>query len=142
MALPGVILGKRQRKGGNSMKRIMIALTPILVIGLVASGSATAELISNRLHQQKARIHQGVDSGALTGSELHRLMQQHRKIRRIHQYAWQDGYLSHHERRHLQDRLDRASRRIHRLKHNEEWAQARYRFDHRARHQDKGRLHR
>ena len=109
------------------MKRIMIALTTILVIGLVAAVSATAEPISKRLLRQKIRIHQGVDSGALTGHELHRLMDQHRKIRRQHRQAWYDGHLSYHERRHLQTRLDKASRRIHRLKHNEFWARVHHR---------------
>ena len=104
------------------MKRIMIALASILIIGLVAVVSATAEPISKRLHRQKMRIHQGVDSGALTGPERHRLMHQHRNIRRLHRRAWYDGYLSNHERRFLHLRLDRASRQIHRLKHNEKWA--------------------
>ena len=52
-----------------AMKRIMIALASILIIGLVAVVSATAEPISKRLYQQKMRIYQGVYSGALTGPE-------------------------------------------------------------------------
>ena len=104
------------------MKRIMIVLTSILIIGLMAAVSATAEPISKRLHRQKMRIHQGVDSGALTGREWHRLIHQHRKIRRLHRHAWHDGYLSNRERGRLHARLDNASRRIHRLKHNDKWA--------------------
>ena len=105
------------------MKRIMITIASILIIGMVSVVSATAEPITKRLDRQKMRIHQGVDSGALTGKEWHRLMNQHRKIRRLHRKAWHDGHLSSRERRHLHSWLDRASRRIHRLKHNEIYAQ-------------------
>lgn len=115
------------------MKRIMIALSTIVIIALVAAVSATAEPIRKRLHRQKVRIHQGEESGALTGHELKRLMHQHRKIRRMHRHAWHDGHLSHGERRFLQERLDLASRRIHRLKHNDARAHAQYRSDRQGR---------
>ncbi len=111
------------------MKRIMIALASILVIGMLTAVSASAEPIKKRLHRQKMRIHQGVESGALTHHEYHRLMHQHRKIRHKHRRAWHDGYLSYDERCYLHERLDRASRRIHRLKHNDRWANAHYRHN-------------
>lgn len=115
------------------MKRIAIALSTILIVSLVAALSATAEPISRRLHRQKMRIHQGVDSGALTDDEWRQLMHQHRKIRLMNRSAWRDGYLSYQEQRHLQARLDRASQRIHRLKHNHKWARTHYRSERRDR---------
>jgi hypothetical protein len=100
----------------------MIALASILMVGLLAAASASAEPVSKRLQRQKMRIHRGMNSGALTGYEWERLIRQHRQIRRQHRRAWQDGYLSYQEGRHLHARLDRASRKIHRLKHNHHWA--------------------
>jgi hypothetical protein len=107
--------GKREE---NAMKQTMIALASILMVGLLAAASASAEPVSKRLQRQKMRIHRGVSSGALTADEWQRLIRQHRKIRYQHRRAWQDGYLSYQEGRHLHARLDRASRKIHRLKNN------------------------
>lgn len=110
------------------MKRTMIALASISMVGLLAAVSASAEPVSKRLQRQKARICRGVNSGALTGGEWQRLIRQHQQIKRQHRRAWQDGNLSYREGRHLHARLDRASRKIHRLKHNHQWARRHHRF--------------
>jgi hypothetical protein len=104
------------------MKRTLMALASILMVGLLAAVSASAEPVSKRLQRQKARIYRGVNSGALTGDEWQRLIRQHRQIKRQHQRAWRDGNLSYREGRYLHARLDRASRKIYRFKHNHQWA--------------------
>ena len=111
------------------MKRILIASTIILIIGLLAAIPALAGPVSKRQHQQIKRIRLGVADGSLSRNEFQRLMHEQRKIRRLQRRAWSDGRLSPRERGRLLARLDRASRHIYRLKHNDIWARAHYRSD-------------
>ncbi|MEM7253082.1 MAG: hypothetical protein AAF493_16830 [Pseudomonadota bacterium] len=78
-----------------------------------------ADKIDRRLHRQWRRINKGVDSGQLTRKETKRLRKQNRRISNLdHQFGY-DGWYSKWERHELVHALDRASSRIHRLKHNE-----------------------
>lgn len=128
---------KSKEKEEIAMKRTPFIVATLLIFGMTAAVSAWAEPIKKRLHRQKARIHQGVDNGSLTRHEFKRLIDQQRRIRHKHKRAWSDGYLTRNERRYLHTRLDKASRRIHRLKHNNEWARGHQRYR-RHHHSDSG----
>ena len=72
-----------------------------------------------RLDRQWRRIEQGMRSGELTRKEAKRLKKRHRKLAKLQRVFLDDGRLSRKERRELTDRLDAASNRIYRLKHND-----------------------
>jgi len=78
-----------------------------------------SERVFKRLKRQHRRIESGIDSGELTRREARRLKKQQRRIRRLAYDMSEDGRLSRRDRRELHDRLDRASDRIYRFKHND-----------------------
>lgn len=86
--------------------------------------------IHQRLDRQHSRIEQGIGSGELTRWETRKLMKQQRRIRHLAREFRADGHLSHKERDVLGHKLDKASDRIWRFKHNDE-----YRYSHR--HEDR-----
>ncbi len=77
--------------------------------------------IEKRLDRQHHRIKRGVRSGELTWREAKRLHKQQRRIARLKRRFLDDGYLDHHEHNRLLRKLDRASDRIYRLKHNDRY---------------------
>ena len=97
--------------------------TAILADGLaLALGTATlAEAGPRHLRARhhRARIHQGVESGALTPVERKALDAEHAAIREAREMMLEDGTLSPAERRKLDAMQDRANRHIRRLKHND-----------------------
>ena len=82
-----------------------------------------------RQDRQHRRIQKGIRSGELTRKEAQRLRKQQRRIEKMADRFTYDGYLDRRERRELKRRLNAASDRIYRLKHND-----RYRFDRKRRH--------
>jgi hypothetical protein len=99
----------------------MKKLLAISILALAASAaSAQAGPIQERMQLQRERIAQGCRSGELTWGEAHRLRREERRI------AWErgaflanDGRLGPWERAHLRRDLNRESRAIYRLKHND-----------------------
>ena len=95
---------------------------------VLAGGVAQAQVpyghpdsINQRLHDQHARIRQGVRSDELTRHETRnldrrdaRVYRQERRDRFFHH-----GRLTNNERRHLNGELNRDSRAIYRDKHND-----------------------
>ena len=75
--------------------------------------------IEQRIEQQHYRIHNGIENGKLTRKEARHLRKQQRYIIRLSYKYMQDGYLDRYEHSKLRDALDRASKRIYRLKHND-----------------------
>lgn len=99
--------------------------TTLLVIAVFAflfSAQAVSQtqtpVINQRERNQQARIRQGVKSGQLTPGEARRLEAQQGKIKADKMAAKSDGKVTPAERRHLKRELNRASRNIHRKKHN------------------------
>ena len=97
-----------------------------LILGLAAAASlaaalpAAAQPVDAREHNQAARIHQGVRSGALTPGEAARL---HARGARLHRYEARvrlrhGGHLTAGARHRLKHLENRDSRAIYRLKHN------------------------
>ncbi len=100
------------------MKKMVVLMTA-MVFSLVAVDAVMAGRVKNRQVRQQKRIHQGVNSGALTKGETVRLQKQQRHINRSKKRALSDGQVTKRERIRLEKKQDRASRHIHRAKHNE-----------------------
>ena len=83
--------------------------------------------IKKRLYRQQARIDNGLENGRLTHKEKRKLLKQQRRIKRLARDFREDGYMSRKEKRILTAKLDRASDRIWRFKHND--ANRHYRYD-------------
>ena len=99
--------------------KVCIVITAILltaVLGMVST--ASADYFSDRQHQQKQRIRQGIASGQITPREAETLYQDQRKLRLMTDYAMADGHLSRKEARILLVYLELASNQIDRYKHN------------------------
>lgn len=74
--------------------------------------------IDRRQHNQARRIKQGVRSGSLTRRETRQLGKQQVRIRKQERRFKSDGKLDRRERVRLHKNLNRASRNIHRKKHD------------------------
>jgi hypothetical protein len=72
-----------------------------------------------RMERQQERIDKGVMKRQLTHKEAKMLRRQQREIHRLAWRFYRDGNLSQKERQRLARELDRSSRQIKQLKHNE-----------------------
>jgi hypothetical protein len=106
------------------MKRILFVVLACTVIVSGATAAHAVGPIRHRQQDQAARIHHGVQSGALTPGEASALRHEQRHINRDRRQALADGTLSRPEARHLTHKQNQASRHIHRLTHNPETAPA------------------
>ena len=104
------------------MKKQLVIATMIATGLLLFAQSATAQNLSDRLRQQKHRIERGVAKGQLTPRETKRLYWEQKEIRQLRWYFLVDGRLTEAEFYVLKRRLDRASGRIIKLKHNQRYA--------------------
>jgi len=84
----------------------------------VASAQDKTPVVNQRERNQQARIAAGVKSGQLTPAETRRLERQEGRIKAHELIAKSDGKVTKGERRSLNRQLNRESRRIYRLKHN------------------------
>jgi hypothetical protein len=104
---------------GEVMKKAIV-LCALLVLGSAfASAQTTTPRVAKRQLKQQARIEQGVKSGELTAGETKRLELQQAKIRADKRKAKADGVVTPAERAKLAREQNRASRKIYRMKHNE-----------------------
>lgn len=101
-------------------KHIFLAAFCSLVCSMVLIQSAHAGRMVNRNVRQRARIHQGVQSGELTHREAHRARVEERHIRRMEGRAASDGQITPGERARIESAQDRASKDIYRMKHNDQ----------------------
>ena len=101
------------------MKKTVIMLAAIAVIGLVFADVSMAGRVGNRQIHQNKRIHQGVKSTELTFNETRMLMHEQHKIQRTKKRALKDGVATPKERVHMEVQQDKASRHTYRLKHND-----------------------
>lgn len=103
------------------MHRIAIFSIALLfsLSGFVAS-AANADNPGVRHARQRARVHAGVEQGALAPGEARRLRHQHGEILKSKQRMLaDDGKIGPAERKRLHRMQDRFSRQIFRAKHNE-----------------------
>jgi hypothetical protein len=96
--------------------------------GLAQGRYGRYDNVNRRESSQRARIRQGIRSGELTRGEAHRLINQQRRIESYERRSrLDDGRLDRHERRRLDQMLDRSSRDIYRQK-NDRQDRGRYRW--------------
>jgi hypothetical protein len=75
--------------------------------------------VDRRLSNQRARIRDGWQSGALNKAEFRRLRSDQKKIARMDRRFGSDGHYTRYERRRLNKALDRSSKRVQRAKNND-----------------------
>lgn len=117
------------------MKKILAlaSITSLAVLAMPAQARHSGpeldriDRIEQRLENQRLRIREGIDSGELTRKESRRLRKQQRHIKRLTRRFMYDGYLDRYEFSELKYELNRASKRIYHLKHNDRFYTARYR---------------
>jgi hypothetical protein len=106
------------------MKSILLsvaAASALLVSMPLAADAAPWQSINQRQARLEQRIDQGVRTGDLTRAEALRLQDQFRGLNRLEgQYRRSGGYLSLAERRDLDRRFDRLSRRIYDQRHDDQ----------------------
>lgn len=104
----------------NRTSHILAALvTATLGTTLVAAPVAEAGPLKARQGAQDARIDQGVSSGELTGRERAALRGEQRAIDQARDRALaNDGKIGNREAKRLTKAQNRASKDIHRAKHN------------------------
>lgn len=94
-----------------------------LAAAIAAAGAlpAAAQTIDQRQQHQEHRIEQGERSGALTPHEARRLQIRHDRVARqeMRMRERHGGRLTMAERHHLRHEMNRNSRQIARLKHND-----------------------
>lgn len=96
---------------------LLVAFLATAVTG-VASAQAGTPGVDRRELRQRARIHQGWQSGALRRGERARLNAGQRHVHRMERRIKRDGVVTRGERHRMHRTLDRQSRIIYRLKHN------------------------
>lgn len=109
---------------------VKIAITTLVSALLVAPNLAFSHengtRVHDRLQRQQQRIERGVENGALTRQEAKKLKKEQRKIRKLARNFRSDGKLSRTEKAKLHKKLDRAGKRIWKLKHNDRVRNHRY----------------
>lgn len=96
----------------------------VLVLGAATAAQAMtpaerqAQRVDNRQARQAERIDQGVASGQLTRREERRLERQQQHIANMENRMESDGKVTGREAVRMERAQDRASRNIHRKKHN------------------------
>jgi hypothetical protein len=101
------------------MKRLLCILFSAAAIGAsTAAMAGPPRHVNAREYHQQQRIFHGVRSDELTRREFGRLEAQQAGIRAYERRARSDGNLSFHERRRLDNMLDRSSRSIYRQTHD------------------------
>jgi hypothetical protein len=91
----------------------------ILILGATAMAGPRTPYINKRQENQQDRIRQGIKSGELTRHEAVRLERESGTIQAEKLVDKSDGHVTQAERRQLDRQLNRESRQIYRLKHNE-----------------------
>ncbi|MFO1407887.1 MAG: hypothetical protein U1F08_10190 [Steroidobacteraceae bacterium] len=89
----------------------------LLTASAAALADATPRVDRMQAHQV-ARIHHGVDTGALTVPETRRLAHQERSLARHEAWVQSDGEVTRAERYRLNRDAARTSRAIHRQSHD------------------------
>jgi hypothetical protein len=96
----------------------------------VWSGPVQAQYFGRNIDQREAaqqhRIHNGIESGALTPQEAERLAAEQRRIQAAENRMRADGRLNPRERARLDGMLDKADRRIYRENHDNQMAYSGY----------------
>ena len=102
------------------MKKVIGIIASFLILGCLSAaaqdGGTRAEV---RQDAQRVRIAQGIREGEVTRREAAGLRMEQRHVRRARRRAAADGQVTPMERRKLDRKQRRASRDIHRARHND-----------------------
>lgn len=107
----------------NIFKTLLIAPLACLIAMPVAAHHYDGDRnprYEKRIDHQKSRIREGIKSGDLTRKEASKLRKQQKQIASLARKYESDGHLSRHERKKLEKKQDKASKKIYRLKHNDQ----------------------
>jgi len=99
--------------------KYLIVLVVAFVLGFTTFSYSQGRGIHDRVRLAHEKIDRGIDSGALTREEAHRLKSELNSVRDDEARMKADGKLSHRERERLEKELDRLERHIARLKTND-----------------------
>ena len=100
------------------MKHTVVVISGMLLAAGVAYGQAETPGIDQRQANQEQRIDQGIASGQLTQRETDTLEKQQHHIDTMENKAKSDGAVTKKERARIHAAQDKASRNIHRQKHD------------------------
>jgi hypothetical protein len=101
------------------MKKPLIVLVALAMAGAAfAQADPATPRVDRREARQQKRIDQGVASGQLTPKEAARMEAQQGRIANAEAQAKSDGVVTGKERAALAKRQNKASRNIHRNKHD------------------------
>lgn len=100
------------------MKKSGLLIFIFMICSFFVEGQDRTPRANARQGAQRARIHEGRQSGELTNGEAAVLNAEQRHIRRSERRAKADGEVTAAERRRLDKKQNRANRHIRRAKHN------------------------
>lgn len=107
----------------NIKKTAMKVTTAAVTLAMALVFGSTTEARDRHDHRQtrqRARVHEGAQSGELNSAEMHRLHKSKRAIRRTEKrFQNNDGTIGDKEAAVLEQMQDSRSRQIHRLKNND-----------------------
>jgi hypothetical protein len=103
---------------GRFAKLATVCAFGTAVLSTAAFAGDSTPRVDQRQDNQKARIHQGIESGELTRHEAHNLVEGQHHVNRIERRATADGAVTAKERLRLEQAQDHQSDRTYRLKHN------------------------
>ncbi len=101
------------------MLKAVFSITALTLAFAASSYAVDTPKIDNRQAQQEQRIDQGVKSGAITPKEAEKLDAGQAKVQKIEEKAKADGTVTNQERKRIHHHQDVESKKIRRMKHNE-----------------------
>lgn len=102
----------------NIMKKLILLIPAIALMMPLKTNAQRTPVIDAREQNQRARIHEGVETGTLTHAEASRLRSEERHIKRSERRAKADGKVTRGERARIEHKQDRVSHDIRRQKHD------------------------
>ena len=100
------------------MKNLIAMFGLVLAFSAAAAAQGNTPFVDDREKNQKERIVDGFQSGALSFKETGKLLKQQAEIRKFERHAKADGNVSFVERVRLHNKLNNASGNIRRKKNN------------------------
>ncbi len=100
------------------MTRFVLGICAVLVAAAMAHADAETPAIDQRQANQEQRIGEGIAKGQLNQLEGERLNKRQQRINGMEDKAKSDGIMTNKERARLHAAQNRASKTVHREKHD------------------------
>lgn len=104
----------------NRIGKLAAATALALGAGTLSAGAVQATDFSDRMGNQRERIQEGVENGALTRNEARKLRRQQQDIRETREELADDGGLSNRDQQVLRRKFNQQSDRIHDQRHDDQ----------------------